>query len=78
MNFERGQLIKVKFGYVHDDEPNVGCIIDIIPARDHEVKAVQDVASIEGNQDLKIIKVLFGNSHIREFFDDELEGLTDV
>ena len=78
MNFERGQLIKVKFGYVHDDEPNVGCVVDIIPASEHEVKAVQDVVSIEGNHDLKIVKVLFGNSHIREFFDDELERLADV
>ena len=78
MNFERGQLVKVKFGYVHDDEPNVGFIVDVVPAREHVVKAVQDVASIEGNQDLKIVKVLFGSSIIREFFDDELEGLTDV
>jgi len=78
MNFERGQLIKVKFGYVSDDEQNIGCIVDIIPARDHEVKAVQDVAALEGNQDLKIVKILFGNSLVREFFDDELEGLTDV
>ena len=78
MNFNSGQLIRVKNSYVHEYEPNVGVVIDSIYAREHSLRAVRDCAETPENQNLQVVKIMFCDNIVREFFDDELEEVSNV